>query len=671
MVLIFLNGALFAQTRKIDSLKHAVKLATNDAKKLSAIIDLLEQADSLPEDTLWQYSLDAKKLANRSKNQQNYSLAVLAQAKAYSRWDNVDSARILIEQELPKYKVTDPESRSIYFKLIQKKIDCVADNSNYKAAMPLLFDVMQKAEFYKDSLVVANCMNTLSAWDYDMDLVPAAIKWEYKALSYTNPADPKFYEILTGIYVNLGDNYRWIKQVDSATYCVNKAIELYSKTQNLAWYAYSLQLLCAVCVAKKDYNNAEQAILKSIQAGELIEGKAPQQNKLMYLANVYERQGKIDRAIKVLNDGLEASKKFSKRSPHSKKGGRTADLEEEIFYNRELANCFRSKGDLKQYAAALERVISGNRALYRANSAEAIASLETKYEVEKKEATIARQKLALTKSGYMFYGSLIFSLLAGIIVWLVFREYRRKQKLKIKILRDEEKRLASQAIADAEENERRRIAADLHDNLGAQLSFIKRNVNFIMDQSEGLSQAEEKKYLGYVNDIAQNAMIDLRETIWVLNKEEVTVQEFTDKLKSYLRQQLLDKDKIRWEFYENIETSWQLLSGEVMHLFRIVQELVSNIVRHSEANRIKIEFNSPAPATYLLIIADNGIGFNVNKKYEGHYGLENIQQRAKEINAALLVESSPENGTKVVLIKGENSAFELYNNTVASVTFEK
>src|ERR1700761_2342336 len=103
--------------------------------------------------------------------------------------------------------------------------------------------------------------------------------------------------------------------------------------------------------------------------------------------------------------------------------------------------------------------------------------------------------------------------------------------------KNEEKRLAAGAVADAQERERKRIAADLHDNLGAQLSFIKRNVDFIMDQPAGFNQADERKYLGAVNDIAQSAMVDLRETLWVLNKDQVSIQEFADKLKSYLRQQ--------------------------------------------------------------------------------------------------------------------------------------
>ena len=269
--------------------------------------------------------------------------------------------------------------------------------------------------------------------------------------------------------------------------------------------------------------------------------------------------------------------------------------------------------------------------------------------MQKKEKTIAQQQLALARENYLFYGSVIIGGLGAVIVFLIFREVRRKQKLRLQQLQEEERVLSEKAVADAEESERRRIAADLHDNLGAQLSFIKRNVDFIMDQPAGLSRDDERKYLRSVNDIAQSAMIDLRETLWVLNKAEVSVQEFADKLKSYLKQQLMGKDLIKWELNEDIHENWRLSSGEVMHLFRIVQEVVSNIIKHSEAEKIDIQFNSNSPYTYQLEIMDNGKGFDLNNKYDGHYGLENIHQRAKEISAKLLITSTDGTGTSIIL----------------------
>jgi signal transduction histidine kinase len=327
------------------------------------------------------------------------------------------------------------------------------------------------------------------------------------------------------------------------------------------------------------------------------------------------------------------------------------------------------KHDSKNYEAYLEKIIAGKDSFYTTNSANAIAELETKYKVQKKEATIAQQQLALVRDNYMFYGSVVVGIFGCTIALLIFREVRRKQKQRIQQLRDEEQRRSTEAVASGQEKERKRIAADLHDNLGAQLSFIKRNVNFIIDRPEGFNRTDERKYLDQVNDTAQNAMVDLRETIWVLNRYEVSVQEFADKLKSYLRQQLMDRKITNWEFKDDISENWMLSSGEVMHLFRIVQEVISNIIKHACADHISINLNSHGPDTYELEIIDNGKGFDVDGEYDGHYGLENIQARSATVNARILIESTLGKGTRVLLTKMQNSTHELYDNVATADKF--
>jgi len=226
VLLVLVACCSFGQTPKIAALKHAVNLATDGPDKLKATLNLLEEYDTLPEDTLWNYALKAKALASQQKNGQSYSLAALAQARAYLRWDNIDSARAIVEPELAKYKAEDPATRAVYFELAQARFGIIGNNSNYKEGMRFVYDVMRKAEYYKDSTAVANCMNTLAAWNYDMDNLAESRTWDYKALSYTKPGDPHFYDELIGIYSTIGDNYRWIKNVDSAEYFITRALDL-------------------------------------------------------------------------------------------------------------------------------------------------------------------------------------------------------------------------------------------------------------------------------------------------------------------------------------------------------------------------------------------------------------------------------------------------------------
>ena len=81
------------------------------------------------------------------------------------------------------------------------------------------------------------------------------------------------------------------------------------------------------------------------------------------------------------------------------------------------------------------------------------------------------------------------------------------------MLHEEEQRMSVIAVEKAEEHERNRIAAELHDNLGSQLSYMSSNIDFILDAPELLSDEEKNKRLGKLNEAAKNTIADLRETI--------------------------------------------------------------------------------------------------------------------------------------------------------------
>ena len=628
--------ACFAQTGKIDSLKQLTQHATNEKSRLRYLLEISEEHETLPKDTLWLYALRANKLAAKVKDGASLSLSKLAQAYAYSRWNNTDSAALLIAPELLKYNVSNPTTRSVYFRLAAGKIDLM-HNRSYKDMLSEIYKVLAEAEQYKDSLAIAENMNSIGALDYDMDMLARSKQWLYKALSFTINK-PEFDNVKASIYLNMSDYYWWTNKEDSAMCFVDKADMLSNRSQNLYLLSVGAQKRASIYLKTGKYGIAEQSIRNSLQLIEKIEGKEPQQDKLIVLASVYEHLGQYNKAIQVLNDGLFMDSLYKKNESRAANNGQTVDLQR-MFYYDELAKCYKNKGDDKNYEATLEKIIAEKDAFYKANSASSIAELETNYEFQKKEAMIAQQKLALAKQDYLLYGSILILLLSGIIFWLVFKSYRRKQTL-----------LAAKAVAGAEEGERRRISADLHDNLGAQLSFIKRNVEFMLNKPDGFKASDEQRYLGYLNDIAKNAMIDLRETIWVLNKEEVYVQEFIDKLKYYLGQQL-STENIKWAIDDHIEVNWKLSSTEVMHLFRTVQELVSNVIRHSQAGRIIIEFKSMADHSYQLRVADDGKGFDLKTKLTGHYGLSNIRKRAKELNAELQLTSGAGSGTTAILKK--------------------
>jgi signal transduction histidine kinase len=134
-----------------------------------------------------------------------------------------------------------------------------------------------------------------------------------------------------------------------------------------------------------------------------------------------------------------------------------------------MARLAITKSRLKYYS----KIADIKDSVYQQNSAEAMSELKTKYEVQKKENTIILQQLDLVKKDYLLYSSVLLFILAAVIIYFVFRNYKRRQKQK-----------ATAAVALAEESERKRLAADLHDNLGAYAASIASNVSRLSFSAE-------------------------------------------------------------------------------------------------------------------------------------------------------------------------------------------
>jgi signal transduction histidine kinase len=140
---------------------------------------------------------------------------------------------------------------------------------------------------------------------------------------------------------------------------------------------------------------------------------------------------------------------------------------------------------------------------------------------------------------------------------------------------------------------------------------------------------------------------NLRETIWALNQEKLTVQDISDKLKTYARNIFAYSDtKIKFE--DHIENDETLNPAFALNLFRICQEVINNVFKHAKASELTIIITKNKTTT--IVITDNGVGFTKELASMESYGLTNLKVRADEINATLSIESEIHKGTKISII---------------------
>jgi signal transduction histidine kinase len=203
-------------------------------------------------------------------------------------------------------------------------------------------------------------------------------------------------------------------------------------------------------------------------------------------------------------------------------------------------------------------------------------------------------------------------------------------------------------------NERERISRELHDNIGSQLSYISNNIDWLVETPGSFSKEEETKRLTFVSDTAKSVVADLRETIWAMKKESITLDELADRLKSFLQSQCILRPEMDVSISETIESNYSFSPTEALNIFRTCQEAIANSIRHSQARKISLAVATGEGIAYCFTVEDDGKGFVQQKHYPDHYGLENMANRAAESGALLLIHSEPGKGTLVTIKKQLN-----------------
>lgn len=242
----------------------------------------------------------------------------------------------------------------------------------------------------------------------------------------------------------------------------------------------------------------------------------------------------------------------------------------------------------------------------------------------------------LTWWAYLFY-----ALLGGLVIWSLVAYRSRELQRKNRTL--EEKVLALEEIKDALLNgqkiERRRVAADLHDNLGGMMSAIRLSIE-AMDTSE-LSPKEKAVYENVLT-MTRQAYNDVRLLAHNLQPEELEKFGLPEALQR-LMNKLNDSQTIHFSLTMN--TLGRLNKELEFTLYSICLELANNIVKHSQATEASFEFVD-RKQHFQLLVTDNGKGFIQDNTSDG-MGMKNVQERTEQMEGTLKIHSRPGEGTLV------------------------
>ncbi len=634
IILFFLTAASpdfysIAQTKAIDSLKLEINTASNDDYKLEAIFALLKKKQSIPTDTLYRYASMAKALSIYKRNTHDVILCDYYLINYLIKLGLDDSCMIICDRYIHQLSKNKNES-DLYFDFLNFKGFFFVRETKYKEALSIYYKMLSEAEVLHDTLNEGGAQTGIG-WVYmEMDQNREALNWFFKVIQTTTNNGAKYGNYYSTIYSNIASIYNNLNKNDSAEFYITKAIDLARKNDNLRYLANSLAIHADILSDLKRDGAAELALLEAINIRKQIGDPFYIVSDMTTLAIFYNHTGRQEKGIAVCEDGIKMANKY----------GLSAKLL--ILYDALAAN-YESAGNFSKYGETLKQIIAIKDSVYQKNSANALAELRTKYNVEKQQNIIIQQKFDLVTKNYFIYGSFALLVLAIIISYLIFRDYRRRQKMKLEKLLSEEKQLSILAISSAEEKERRRIAADLHDNMGAYASAITANVDDMLYQKENMNVGS----LQILKNNAAEIMTNLRDTIWALNKDEISITGISDRFKIYLQKISSSYPDIAIEFNENIKHDAMLPPVRALHVFRILQEAVTNALKHSNAQTIEISLYSDAQIS--ISIKDNGKGIDFAAIKNTGNGLINIKSRAREAGFALTIKNIETGGTIVNL----------------------
>jgi len=327
-----------------------------------------------------------------------------------------------------------------------------------------------------------------------------------------------------------------------------------------------------------------------------------------------------------------------------------------------LAKAYHQNGNLPLAYAYMEKYDQVKDELYDLERSRMINELEIKYQIQEKEQNIREleQAAKLRKTQLRFQTFYIVVLIVGAIAFLglalIFYRNWQKNKLisnqkaaldtvKIKQLEQEKRLIALQSLIEGQEQERQRIASDLHDGLGALLSTVRLQFDSVKTQQlpeQQLQQFQKSKELLAIacretREIAHNMMPGSIQKFGILS----AIKDMCDAI---IHAQGIQVD------FQSLHFDGQLPDDQKIAIFRIVQELLNNIIKHAQATEVLVQITQ-INQQLEIIVEDDWLGFSINEteNFEG-MGLSSVRSRVEYLQGEMEVESVLEEGSTFTIL---------------------
>ncbi len=561
----------------------------------------------------------------------------------------------------------------------EQKIDAVINipfdklNSNIKASILLANETLKEAKAINDVERTAETERILSIiyyydGDYDASTKSAlsAIKNFESIKNYSKAGD--LYAILgyqmkrrnitkafnymkTGIdylekdknlpslsaaYNNIGVLYEMSNDYDSALIFYNKGLEIVESLNDSIGLPYSYNNLSALYLLKNDFKKSEEYLDKSFEIRNRRNDLNGMAENYQFYGDLYAKQNKTDLALSNYQKAFEIGEKIE--YPYICQ--RTQE---------ELSKLYEKKGNFEAALYAQKKATYFKEQILNEQTNKTIAQLEIEFDTEKKEKELIQKDLNFQQAEQEVerksFRLLILAIITVLIILIAAIIYRQQKYKNNELIEKNklQKLIADEKLKNELNEERLRISRDLHDNIGSQLTFITSSVENIKYLNK---DAKVTPRLSQISDFTKSTINQLRDTIWAMNKSAISMDDLHKRILNFVNQAQDFAPSIQFDFEVPPNNQDYLLNAEQgITVFRIIQEAVNNSIKYANASQIKTTLKT-CENEICIQIKDNGIGFDSKNVLLGN-GMNNMNERAQEIEANLLIHSELNKGTLV------------------------
>lgn len=419
---------------------------------------------------------------------------------------------------------------------------------------------------------------------------------------------------------------------DSAIQILNDVINRLKKNVDAWCLAMAYKALGKAYLLKDKHQNSAHYFRLSLEEFEALNNN---QEVLLALLNLAEAHSNSDQVNqKLVRDYLSRFESILPQAPNNQDGflevyqtaarvyEHLGEFNKALFFNR-------------SYFGLRDKILGFEKDLQ-------IQEIQIKYDTDKKEHEIKQlkqdeelmnlrliaQEAKIERRNYLVIIVCLFMAFAAVILRIFIKKQREKAMF--------EKEMA---IKLTEEKERLRMAKDLHDDLGSGLSKI----SFLSKRIPSVNTETESEYVNTIAETAESLIVNMRELIWVLTPENITIFGLISRIREFTSD-FLEDFPIDVELnVANQLADFSIHSEAHRQILMIVKEVLNNCVKHAQASKLKINLKVDSHHFHITF-EDNGVGIPENHR-KGN-GLINMESRTVKLCGQFDVHFLPGRGTK-------------------------